>query len=113
MRTGTDTHRRRRFTNGRSDPDYFGGAANTPPGTRKPCTSATPAEVPSCRRVTCPIEKAWSKLKAKLRTATKRMVDELWQLLGEVIDNLAPEDCRNSFRSCGYSPATLDRELLK
>ena len=59
-----------------------------------------------------PIEKAWSELKAKRRAAAKRTVDDLWRFLGEAIDTFTPGECRNYFRSCGYSPATPDREPL-
>jgi transposase len=59
-----------------------------------------------------PIEKAWSKLKAKLRAAAKRTVDDLWRFLGEVIDTFTPDECRNYYRSCGYPPTTPDREPL-
>jgi transposase len=57
-----------------------------------------------------PIEKAFSKLKAKLRAVAKRTVEELWQYLGEVLDEFCPEECRNYFRSCGYPTATPSRE---
>jgi transposase len=59
-----------------------------------------------------PIEKAFSKLKAKLRAAAKRTVEELWKYLGEVLDVFRPEECRNYFRSCGYPAATPSREPL-
>jgi transposase len=59
-----------------------------------------------------PIEKAFSKLKAKLRAAAKRTVEELWKYLGEVLDEFRPEECHNYFRSCGYSAATPSREPL-
>jgi transposase len=59
-----------------------------------------------------PIEKAFSKLKAKLRAAAKRTVEQLWQYLGVVIDEFRPEECLNYFRSCGYSDARSIREPL-
>jgi transposase len=59
-----------------------------------------------------PIEKAFSKLKAKLRAAAKRTVEGLWQYLGEVVEAFHPQECRNYFRSCGYSDATPTREPL-
>jgi transposase len=59
-----------------------------------------------------PIEKAFSKLKAKLRAAAKRTMDELWAFLGQAIDAFAPAECRNYFRSCGYTAATPPREPL-
>jgi transposase len=58
-----------------------------------------------------PIEKAFSKLKAKLRAAQKRTVPELEQYLGEVLDCFSPEECANYLISCGYA-ATSRREPL-
>jgi transposase len=52
-----------------------------------------------------PIERAFAKLKALLRKAGKRSVDELWDFLGRVLDAFSPQECRNYFRHCGY-PAT-------
>ena len=57
-----------------------------------------------------PIEKAFSKLKAKLRAAAKRTVETLWRYLGEVLDEFLPAECRNYFASCGYRTATPSRE---
>ena len=51
-----------------------------------------------------PIEKAFSKLKAKLRKAAARTVDALWQVIGEVIDMFTPNECANYFASAGYDP---------
>lgn len=59
-----------------------------------------------------PIEKAFSKLKAKLRAAQKRTIPELEQYLGEVLDCFSPEECENYFASCGYPPAKSTREPL-
>jgi transposase len=58
-----------------------------------------------------PIERAFSKLKAKLRAAEKRTIPELEAYLGEVLDGFSPEECGNYFTSCGY-PATSAREPL-
>jgi transposase len=57
-----------------------------------------------------PIEKAFSKLEAKLRAAAKRTVKELWKYLGAVLDAFEPAECRNYFRSCGHPAATPTRE---
>lgn len=58
-----------------------------------------------------PIEKAFSKLKAKLRSAQKRTIPQLENYLGEALDCFSPEECENYFTSCGY-PATSKREPL-
>jgi transposase len=58
-----------------------------------------------------PIEKAFSKLKAKLRAVQKRTIPELEEYLGEALDCFSPEECENYFVSCGY-PARSTREPL-
>jgi transposase len=57
-----------------------------------------------------PIEKAFSRLKARLRAAAKRTVAAVEYYLGELSTTFGPDECRNYFASCGY--ATPDREPL-
>ena len=59
-----------------------------------------------------PIERAFAKLKARLRAAAKRTVSEVEDYLGELSATFAPQECRNYFTSCGYAAATPDREPL-
>jgi transposase len=59
-----------------------------------------------------PIENAFSKIKAKVRAAAKRTVTEVENLLGAVLDLIAPEECQNYFRHCGYTNATAKQERL-
>jgi transposase len=49
-----------------------------------------------------PIEQAFAKLKALLRKAGKRTMEDLWTFLGETLDAFAAQECRNYFRHCGY-----------
>ena len=49
-----------------------------------------------------PIEKLFAKLKALLRRAAKRSVDELWIEIGRLLDTIAPGECSNYFASSGY-----------
>lgn len=51
-----------------------------------------------------PIEKAFAKLKAKLRKAAQRTVDGLWNTIGDLIDAFTPPECRNYFTAAGYDP---------
>jgi len=51
-----------------------------------------------------PIEMAFSKLKALLRKAACRNIDELWQTIGNLIDTFKPDECENYFNACGYEP---------
>jgi len=51
-----------------------------------------------------PIEMAFSKLKAALRKAAARTIDELWQIIAEVIDDFTPTQCQNFFTAAGYEP---------
>ncbi len=49
-----------------------------------------------------PIEQAFAKLKAGLRKASARTVDELWQTIAVLIERFPPEECANYFRNSGY-----------
>ena len=49
-----------------------------------------------------PIEKAFSKLKALLRKAAARTVDDLYQAVASAIDAITPAECVNYFQACGY-----------
>lgn len=51
-----------------------------------------------------PIEMAFSKLKALLRKAAARNVDDLWQVIADAIDAFTPEECTNYFAAAGYEP---------
>ena len=51
-----------------------------------------------------PIEKAFAKLKARLRKAAARTVDTLWAAIAQIIDTLTPTECANYFASAGYDP---------
>ena len=49
-----------------------------------------------------PIELAFAKLKAALRTAAERNLDGLWAAIGRIIDTFAPTECANYFAAAGY-----------
>ena len=49
-----------------------------------------------------PIEQAFAKLKTLLRKAEARTVDALWTAIGQLVDCITAQDCRNLFRNCGY-----------
>lgn len=49
-----------------------------------------------------PIEMAFSKLKALLRKAAARTVDDLWQAIAQAIDAFTPQECQNFFAAAGY-----------
>ena len=51
-----------------------------------------------------PIEKAFSKLKAHLRKAAARTVDDLWQAIAASLELFTPDECANYFISAGYDP---------
>ncbi len=51
-----------------------------------------------------PIEQAFAKLKALLRTAASRTVDDLWEAIAEVIELFPPAECVNFFANSGYEP---------
>lgn len=49
-----------------------------------------------------PIEQVFSKLKALLRAAGERTVEDLWHCIGELIERFSPDECNRYFRHCGY-----------
>jgi transposase len=49
-----------------------------------------------------PIEMAFSKLKAHLRKAKARTIDDLWQAVGSICDLYSPDECRNYLKQAGY-----------
>ena len=57
-----------------------------------------------------PIELAFAKLKALLRTAAARSVDVLWHTIGQLLDAFGPTECAHYLAHAGYVPP--DRERL-
>jgi len=51
-----------------------------------------------------PIEQAFAKLKALLRKAAARTVDDLWAAIAEAIELFTPAECANFFANSGYDP---------
>ncbi len=51
-----------------------------------------------------PIEQAFAKLKASLRKAAARTVDDLWAAIAEAIELFPPAQCANFFANSGYEP---------
>ncbi len=51
-----------------------------------------------------PIEQAFAKLKALLRKAAARTVDDLWDAIAEAIERFTPTECANFFVNSGYEP---------
>ena len=49
-----------------------------------------------------PIELAFSKLKALLRKAAARTLDDLWRVIADALDQFTPQECQNFFRHAGY-----------
>ena len=52
-----------------------------------------------------PIELCFAKLKAIVRAARCRTIETLWPLLGESLQHVSADECRNYFRHAGYSAA--------
>jgi transposase len=50
-----------------------------------------------------PIERAFSKIKQKLRSLAWRTMHQLWEHIQEVLDEVTADDAGNFFRSCGYA----------
>ncbi len=49
-----------------------------------------------------PIEKLFSKLKARLRKAAARDREALWKEIRELLNTVSASECTNYFDSCGY-----------
>ena len=49
-----------------------------------------------------PIENAFAKLKALLRKAAARTLDDLWRVIGESLSAFTPQECANYFEAAGY-----------
>lgn len=49
-----------------------------------------------------PIEQAFAKLKAFLRTAAARTVPELWAAIRDAFSRFTPRECRNYLAAAGY-----------
>jgi transposase len=49
-----------------------------------------------------PIENAFAKLKAFLRKAAARTIDELWNAIAAAIETFTPPECLNYFTAAGY-----------
>ena len=49
-----------------------------------------------------PIENAFARLKALLRRAAARTVDELWTVIGRSLDAFTPTECANYFTAAVY-----------
>jgi transposase len=65
-------------------------------------TGATVLYLPPYSPDLNPIEKFFSKLKALLRKAAKRSINELWKEIGKLLDGVTPYECENFIASCGY-----------
>jgi transposase len=50
-----------------------------------------------------PIEMMFAKLKALLRKAAKRTVDDLWKAIGNILDQVTSKECKNYFEKAGYA----------
>lgn len=51
-----------------------------------------------------PIEMAFSKLKALLRKAAARTIDELWSVVADCLAAFTAQECRQYFQAAGYDP---------
>ena len=49
-----------------------------------------------------PIENAFAKLKALLRKAAARTIDDLWVTIGQSLSAFTPAECENYFSAAGY-----------
>lgn len=50
-----------------------------------------------------PIEQAFAKIKAHLRTAGERSIPALWDRIGTILDIFQADECQNFFSHAGYA----------
>lgn len=50
-----------------------------------------------------PIEQVFAKLKALLRKAAARSVEDTWKAIGSLLDNFSAEECANYLVNAGYA----------
>lgn len=50
-----------------------------------------------------PIERLFAKLKHRLRKEAKRTVDAVCHAIGQILETIAPQECRNYFKDAGYN----------
>jgi transposase len=55
-----------------------------------------------------PIELAFAKLKALLRTAASRTVEALWRAIGRLLDAFTPAECARYLAHSGYVPSNRE-----
>ena len=65
-------------------------------------TGATVLYLPPYSPDLNPIEKFFSKLKARLSKAAIRDIETLSKEIGEVLNTVSPSECTNFFAACGY-----------
>ena len=51
-----------------------------------------------------PIENAFAKLKALLRKATARTIDDLWDAIRDALPEFTPDECANYSKAARYEP---------
>jgi transposase len=56
-----------------------------------------------------PIEQAFAKLKALLRSLAARTVSALWDSLGDLLNRFTPRECTNYLANAGYVPLNRNR----
>ncbi|WP_436258186.1 hypothetical protein [Mesorhizobium caraganae] len=54
---------------------------------------------------------AFSKLKALLRKAATRTIDELWSVVANCLAAFTAEECRHYFEAAGYDPEYVESAL--
>ena len=59
-----------------------------------------------------PIERAFSKIKALLKKAAARNLQDLWDAIAQAIDAVTPEEARNYFTATGYDPERSENALV-
>lgn len=56
-----------------------------------------------------PIERLWSKVKGRLRSAAARSAEAVCDALGPALASVTTHDCRHWFKGCGYNTRNCKR----
>jgi transposase len=78
-------------------------------GVRETAAGAELLHLPPYRPDLNPIEQAFAKLKALLRSAAARTVDVLWHTIGQLLDDFTPTECAHYLAHAGYLPPNRER----
>jgi transposase len=58
-----------------------------------------------------PIERAFAKVKHRMRIAQRRNIEDTWRKLGQIVTAFTETECANYFKNAGYASVKKRRSL--